>query len=116
MKYSKLESQKSYNIRYSWRIIKDLNISASKCVSFINMKSQGNSHKVDQINSLGTNIKLLRRLIMGAIKLELFQKIMQKTSVSLESHEIPKITIERMKIKPEKAKLKSGLISIKEKD
>lgn len=36
---------------------------------------------------------------MGALKLELFQKIMQKTSVVLEGQDIPKISLERLKLK-----------------
>lgn len=36
---------------------------------------------------------------MGALKLELFKKIMQKTSVALEPQDIPKISLERLKIK-----------------
>jgi hypothetical protein len=37
VKYQNLAQQKSYNIRYSWKIIKELNKSASKCLQFINM-------------------------------------------------------------------------------
>ena len=37
VKYKNLAMQKSYNIRYSWKIIKELNISASKSLQFMNM-------------------------------------------------------------------------------
>ena len=36
---------------------------------------------------------------MGAIKLELNQKIIQKTSVLRDSEEIPKIYLERLKVR-----------------
>ena len=61
------------------------------------MKSSKNK-KISSTSSLGCNIKGMRHLIMGAIKLELFQKIMQKTSVLLEPQDIPKINLERLKI------------------
>lgn len=38
---------------------------------------------ITSTNTIGANLKNLRQLIMGALKLELFQKIMQKTSVML---------------------------------
>lgn len=38
---------------------------------------------IKSTNTIGANLKNLRQLIMGALKLELFQKIMQKTSVVL---------------------------------
>ena len=38
VKYKNLAMQKSYNIRYSWKIIKELNISASKSLQFMNME------------------------------------------------------------------------------
>jgi len=37
VKYSALGGQKSYNIRYSWRVVKELNLAASDCLQFINM-------------------------------------------------------------------------------
>lgn len=63
---------------------------------------------------LGYKIKYYRNLIMGVIKLELFQKIMQRTSVSRENDEVPKITLERLKIRDEKTR--TGLVTIKEKE
>ena len=70
IKYGSLANEKSYNIRYSWKIIKELNILVSKCMSFINMRlNKWDSKEIDERNSLGANLKYLRRLIMGAIKL-----------------------------------------------
>jgi hypothetical protein len=71
IKYKKLAEQKSYNIRYSWKIIKDLNLSASKCLSIINMELSKNSNtkKICLTNSVGANLKCLRQLVMGALKL-----------------------------------------------
>ena len=64
---------------------------------------------------MGSNIKYLRPLIMGAIKMELFQKIMQKTSVVIETQETPKINLERLKVREDKF-IKKGLISPKDKE
>lgn len=36
-KYKNLAELKSYNIRYSWKVVKELNVAASKCLQFINM-------------------------------------------------------------------------------
>lgn len=84
-KYRGLAEQKSYNIRYSWKIIKELNISASKCLSFINMAVESDNDKVIcSTKTIGINLKCLRQLIMNAFKLELFKKIMQRTSVILD--------------------------------
>lgn len=51
---------------------------------------------------------------MRVIKLELFQKIMQKTSVSRENDEVPKVFLERLKVRDERARI--GLITAKEKE
>jgi hypothetical protein len=67
------------------------------------------------INTVGSNLKCLRQLIMGALKLELFQKIMQRTSVVLDGQDIPKINLERLKVKDESAR-NSKLISSKDRD
>ena len=40
VKYKALAALHSYSIRYSWRIIKDLNLAVSKCLQFINMNHQ----------------------------------------------------------------------------
>lgn len=92
-KYKRLAEEKSYNLRYSWKIIKQLNLSASKCLSFINMGAQygGEGQTIDSTNTLGGNVKYLRKLIMGAIKYELFQKIMLKSSVAIDNP--PKIVL-----------------------
>ena len=52
---------------------------------------------------------------MGAIKLELNQKIIQKTSVLRESEEIPKIYLERLKVREERTKDHKPL-SMRDKD
>lgn len=118
VKYKNLAIHKSYNVRYSWKIIKELNVSASKSLQFINMNLPEKDFKKEDMieitNSMGSNIKYLRPLIMGAIKNELFQKIMQKTSVVIESQETPKINLERLKVKEEKSK--KSIIIPKEKD
>jgi hypothetical protein len=67
------------------------------------------------MHSLGANIKCLRQLIMGVLKLELFKKIMQKTSVALEAQDTPKVSLERLKIREEPL-VKKPLISSKDKD
>lgn len=85
MKYKPLADFKSYNIRYSWKLVKELNLAASKCLQFINMDVKYDKERNDTCpifnDSLGYKLKYFRNLIMGVIKLELFQKIMQKTSV-----------------------------------
>lgn len=70
-KYKRLAEQKSYNIRYSWKVIKELNLSASKCLPFINMQLISNEEgkAICSINTIGSNLKCLRQLIMGALKL-----------------------------------------------
>lgn len=92
-KYKRLSEEKSFNLRYSWKIIKELNLSASKCLPFVNMdiKYAGEGKFIDSINSLGGNLKYLRKLVMGTIKYELFQKIMVKSSVSIDN--VPKIAL-----------------------
>lgn len=88
---------KSYNIRYSWKIVKELNLAASKCLQFINMDFKFDKERnsgVPHFNDcLGYKVKHYRSLIMGVIKLELTQKIIQKTSVQRESEEVPKISL-----------------------
>jgi hypothetical protein len=37
VKYKVLAGLKSYNIRYSWKLVKELNLAVSKCLQFINM-------------------------------------------------------------------------------
>lgn len=51
---------------------------------------------------------------MGVIKLELTQKIIQKTSNIRETEEIPKIYLERLKLKEDRPKMK--LVTFREKD
>jgi hypothetical protein len=48
---------------------------------------------------------------MGVIKLELFQKIIQKTSVLREADEVPKVILERLKFKEGKTRV--GIITVK---
>jgi hypothetical protein len=83
-KYKNLAELQSYNVRYSWKIVKELNVAASKCLQFINLNlkhfNRGNDVLKDS-DCLGAKVKCFRNLIMGAIKLELTQKIIQKTSV-----------------------------------
>ena len=117
-KYKKLAEFKSYNIRYSWKFVKELNLAASKCLQLINMdfkydKERNNSSPVFN-DCLGYKLKYYRNLIMGVIKLELFQKIMQKTSVNRENNEVPNITLERMKIREEKDR--PAIVTPKEKE
>ncbi len=89
VKYKALGALKSYNIRYSWKFVKELNLAASKCLQFVNMDLKFDKERNDTTpvynDSLGYYIKYFRNLIMGVIKLELFQKIMQKTSVAREN-------------------------------
>lgn len=70
-KYKNLSNEKSYNIRYSWKIIRDLNLAASKCLGFINMAVIPNERGqlITSTNTIGANLKNLRQLIMGALKL-----------------------------------------------
>ena len=86
VKYKQLGALKSYNIRFSWKFVKELNLAASKCLQFINMDLKLDKERADSTpnysDCLGYNIKYYRSLRMGVIKLELCQKIMQKTSVS----------------------------------
>ena len=78
----------------------------------MNIKYKDEGKTIQSTNTLGGNIKFLRKLIMGTIKFELFQKIMVKTSVNIDN--MPKVTLERLKIKDDKGKDKSNcLISIK---
>ena len=70
-------------------------MAASKCLQFINMnlKHQNGSDRepkgtemkeieaIKDSDCLGAKVKCFRNLIMGTIKLELTQKIIQKTSV-----------------------------------
>ncbi len=36
-KYKNLGELKAYNVRYSWKVVKELNVAASKCLQFVNM-------------------------------------------------------------------------------
>ena len=78
-------------------------------------KDSSKSKKIEITDSLGVNMKYLRPLIMRAIKLELFQKIIQKTSVMIDSQETPKITLERLKPREDRS-MKKGIISPKDRD
>jgi hypothetical protein len=86
VKYKQLASMKSYNIRYSWKFVKELNLAASNCFQFVNMDIKFDKERNDSLpifnDSLGYKLKYFRNLVMGVIKLELFQKIIQKTSVA----------------------------------
>ena len=66
--------------------MKELNLAASKCLQLINMDFKYDKERNSSLpvfnDCLGYKIKYYRNLIMGVIKLELFQKIMQKTSVN----------------------------------
>lgn len=118
VKYKSLASFKSYNIRYSWKLVKELNLAASNCLQYINMDLKYDKDRNDTCpvynDCLGYKLKYFRNLIMGVIKLELFQKIMQKTSVARENDEIPKIYLERLKTRDER--VREGLVTIKEKE
>jgi hypothetical protein len=88
VKYKQLGALKSYSIRFSWKFVKELNLAASKCLQFVNMDlkwDRARDPAPAYADSLGYNIKYFRSLIMGVIKLELCQKIMQKTSVAREN-------------------------------
>jgi hypothetical protein len=50
---------------------------------------------------------------MNAVKLELFQKVLQKTSVMIDANDAPKVTLERLKISREEKIAKNSLISPK---
>ena len=99
VRYKSLAALDSFSIRYSWRIIKDLNLAASKCLQFVNMSEESAENKEipSSIDCLGMKLKYFRSLIMGVIKLELCQKIMVRTSVSRDQDETPKIELERLK-------------------
>lgn len=116
-KYKPLALQASYNIRFTWKIVKGLNLAASKCLQFVNMDLKYDKERSDKYplhtDCLGYKVKYFRNLIMGVIKLELTQKIIQKTSNLRESEEIPKIYLERLKIREERIHMK--LVSAKEK-
>lgn len=115
VKYKALGALKSYNIRYSWKFVKELNLAASKCLQFVNMDLKFDKDRNDTCpvynDCLGYNIKYFRNLIMGVIKLELFQKIMQKTSVARENDEVPRVELERLKSREERTK--EGLVTNK---
>jgi other hect domain ubiquitin protein ligase E3 len=118
VKYKQLGALKSYNIRFSWKFVKELNLAASKCLQFINMDLKLDKDRADTSpsysDSLGYNIKYYRSLVMGVIKLELCQKIMQKTSVGRENDEVPKVELERLKAR--ELRTKEGLVTAKEKE
>lgn len=118
VKYKALAGFKAYNIRYSWKFVKELNLAASKCLQLVNMDFKIDKERNDTYpvynDCLGYKIKYYRNLIMGVIKLELFQKIIQKTSVSRENDEVPRITLERLRYRDERLRL--GLITAKEKE
>ena len=81
----------------------------------MDIKYCGEGKTIDSINSIGGNLKYLRKLVMGTIKYELFQKIMVKSSVSIDN--APKIALERLKIKDDKHKDRvNKLVSAKDKD
>lgn len=52
---------------------------------------------------------------MGVLKLDLLQRILQKTSVVLEPQDVPKIVLERLKVKQDFGN-KKHLITVKDKD
>ena len=70
-KYKALAALKSYNIRYSWKFVKELNLAASKCFQLINMEVN-NSREIKEpfySDCLAIKIQYYRSLIMGVIKL-----------------------------------------------
>lgn len=117
VKYKQLGALKSYSIRFSWKLVKELNLAASKCLQFVNMDlkwERGREPAPAYADSLGYNIKYFRSLIMGVIKLELCQKIIQKTSVARENDEVPRVELERLKAREQR--IKEGLVTAKEKE
>ena len=93
-------------------------MAASKCLQLINMDFNFDKDRNDTCpvynDCLGYKIKYYRNLIMGVIKLELNQKIMQKTSVSRENDDVPKVILERLKLRDERPRV--GIVTLKEKE
>lgn len=118
IKYKKLADCRPQDIRFSWYIIKSYNNFLSQSLPFIRLDSgkvaeiqKSSIERLPVDSPLGEMICSIRELIMCSIKFELLQKVMQKTSVSRDH--VPKIVIERLKIKDGE---KNSILSSKQKD
>lgn len=98
MKYKKYFQQ--YNMRdarYSWAFLKAFNLNLSEAIQFINMDVGDYYFDCTALHlALSNYISYYRMLWMNPVKVELSQKILQKTSLPRDS--APKVQIERLKI------------------
>ena len=83
------------DLRFAWSILKVFNSNLAETIDFVNMETFDFSF--DQIwLSLSNYLSAYRDLWMMPIKIELTQKVMQKTAVNRD--QVPKIQLERLKL------------------
>ncbi|CAD8163525.1 unnamed protein product [Paramecium octaurelia] len=99
-KYQDLVNAPIYVIRQSWAIIKLFNRYLETCGQFINMDVPiGTSQEFQQRTiflSMGNYMQVLRQFCMTPTKVDIVQRVLNKTSISRDSP--PKINVERIRL------------------
>lgn len=115
-KYFLLSRYALSDIRFSWSLLKVLNSNLLKSIHYLKMTTNDLIYENIWL-SLSDYISALRDLWMLPIRLELTHRVLQKTALTRD--EVPKITLERLKMNKEgsgnKLFSKDG-VSIKNKD
>ena len=96
MKYSDLAKYSTCEIRYSWAIIKNFNKNLSDAILYINMISGYGYDLSAKWLNLGTFLSAFRNFWLSQIKIELSQRVLQKTALPREN--VPKVTLERLRL------------------
>lgn len=114
-KYFLLSRYTLSDLRFSWSLLKVLNSNLLKSIHYLKMTTNDLIYESIWL-SLSDYVSALRDLWMLPIRLELTHRVLQKTALTRE--EVPKITLERLKMNKEgggKFSSKEG-VSIKSKD
>ena len=102
VRYITLNKYTLAEIRYSWALIKTFNRNLAEAIDFVSTSSAIPYNFNAKWFNLGTYLSAFRNLWMTPIKIELSQKIMQKTAIARDH--VPKVTVERLKSIAEKEK------------
>jgi len=100
--YPAIQDYSVLQIRFTWSLIKTFNKYLSDSIDFINTHA-AIPHSLDSMwLNLGTYLSAFRNIWMTPIKIELSNKIMQKSAIARD--QVPKVQLERLKFNKEKEK------------
>lgn len=103
-RYKYLTNFKLYEIRFAWSLIKVFNKNLSEAIDFFNPTTASTFSMNAKWFNIGTYLAALRNYWLNPIKIELSNKVMQKTAIARDN--VPKVQIERLKMTKEKEKEK----------